>query len=411
MKILLYNAHREWWFGRSVKWWLHRRPWKAKYKYILDGLLNDYVVAIFVPLSSNFFKQTLTKLEIVLWAKLNGLSAKNLKVEFSLEIVKNYDLVFSSYNHNISDLTPEHDFRVYKDFCQRIQGKHLLLFNHYPYNIQKSIERLKEIKFDFFMAENNLSKNSKFFRKYFAQFLNVKFFVVPFQARASFKKEVPYPQRANMALAVGTVSVDMSQEKDFMDFFESPMLQPIRNQIHYSDEGQLNNLIQKQTSHINEVTKKNNITMGAGVKAVRNTTGLLEKGLALYNNIFLHGQKHYHSLDLSSLFNSYKYHIVGEEVVSLPGISFIEGMACGSLYIGLDDPMYEIYGMEPGKHYWSYDGTFSDLLLQIQYLNSVPRLADKIAVNGYELVCSNFRPETVYHNHIKTFVESLNEKK
>ena len=42
------------------------------------------------------------------------------------------------------------------------------------------------------------------------------------------------------------------------------------------------------------------------------------------------------------------------------GIGFVEGMACGSAYIGLDDPMYKDIGLIPGKHYIIY-GTLEDL--------------------------------------------------
>ena len=48
-------------------------------------------------------------------------------------------------------------------------------------------------------------------------------------------------------------------------------------------------------------------------------------------------------------------------------LGFVEGMACGSAYIGLDDPMYKDIGLIPGKHYITYDGTLEDLKSKIAY--------------------------------------------
>jgi hypothetical protein len=56
-------------------------------------------------------------------------------------------------------------------------------------------------------------------------------------------------------------------------------------------------------------------------------------------------------------YNKYKMFINAEEVIGLPGIGFVEGMACGTAYIGLRPPMYEDIGMEDRVHYIGYDGS------------------------------------------------------
>ena len=66
-------------------------------------------------------------------------------------------------------------------------------------------------------------------------------------------------------------------------------------------------------------------------------------------------------------FNDYKMHFLGEEILGVPGIGFVEGMACGSAYIGLDSPMYRDYGLIPGIHYISYDGTKEGLRKTVEY--------------------------------------------
>ena len=69
-------------------------------------------------------------------------------------------------------------------------------------------------------------------------------------------------------------------------------------------------------------------------------------------------------------FNEYKMCLVGEEILGVPGIGYVEGMACGCAYIGLDSPMYRNLGLIPGVHYISYDGT-KEGLRQVIELNTI----------------------------------------
>lgn len=96
-------------------------------------------------------------------------------------------------------------------------------------------------------------------------------------------------------------------------------------------------------------------------------------------------------------FNDYKMHIVGEEVLGIPGIGFVEGMACGSAYIGIDSPMYRDMGLIPGEHYITYDGTPEGLRTTIEYWQR-PENQDeleRIASNGYRFVTENFNGQRV----------------
>ena len=60
-------------------------------------------------------------------------------------------------------------------------------------------------------------------------------------------------------------------------------------------------------------------------------------------------------------FNEYKMCLIGEEILGVPGIGFVEGMACGCAYFGKRG-YYEDYGMKEGVHYIAYDGSPDDLL-------------------------------------------------
>ena len=87
--------------------------------------------------------------------------------------------------------------------------------------------------------------------------------------------------------------------------------------------------------------------------------------------------------------------VVPEEANDLPGIGFVEGMACGSAYIGLDDRMYKDIGLIPGKHYITYDGTLEDLKSKIIYYQKNNDELEAIALAGCNFVRKNFNGNSV----------------
>ena len=78
-----------------------------------------------------------------------------------------------------------------------------------------------------------------------------------------------------------------------------------------------------------------------------------------------------------------------EELVGMPGIGFVEGMACGCAYIGLNHDMYRCLGLEPGIHYITYDGTLEDLRKVILYYKQRPEEVKNIADTGCRYVRKN----------------------
>lgn len=111
-----------------------------------------------------------------------------------------------------------------------------------------------------------------------------------------------------------------------------------------------------------------------------------------YNRLNVGKQKKYYSFDMVEAFNSYKMCIVGEEILGIPGIGFVEGMACGCAYIGQDMPAYRDWGLVPGVHYITYDGSKEDLKRVIEYyqMDEHQEELEKIAKTGCEYVRTNF---------------------
>ena len=112
----------------------------------------------------------------------------------------------------------------------------------------------------------------------------------------------------------------------------------------------------------------------------------------LHDKFFLGHQKKYYSFDMVEKFNDYKMCVVGEEINGLPGIGFVEGMACGCAYFGQTVGYYEDYGMKEGVHYIGYDGTLDDLKAKIGYYQQPEHQQEleTIAKAGCEFVRSHF---------------------
>jgi hypothetical protein len=109
-------------------------------------------------------------------------------------------------------------------------------------------------------------------------------------------------------------------------------------------------------------------------------------------------QGDYYKKDIVEIYNSYTMFAVPEEICGLPAIGFVEGMACGSVYFGLDDPMYRDIGMYPGIHYVSYDGTVVDLMSNVNYYQEHPVELIKIRDAGYKFVLEKLNSVAIYSN-------------
>lgn len=111
-------------------------------------------------------------------------------------------------------------------------------------------------------------------------------------------------------------------------------------------------------------------------------------------------------------FNDYKMCIVAEEALGLPGIGFVEGMACGCAYLGIDSPMYRDYGLIPGTHYITYDGTREGLRKTIEYYQASEHQEElgRIAKTGCEFVRKNFQGNVVAEHLLKELVHLRDEK-
>jgi hypothetical protein len=261
--------------------------------------------------------------------------------------------------------------------------------------LQSGSQQGKKLKIDYFIAENNLSKNSLFFKTYFPWYKN-DFITLPFIFQKRFKKNKLFDNRKNKCLATGTI-VDINETHEpkefntFKDFFKTSTLQPLRKEI-YDKKQSLGETIDCRISVLYEhklrITKDKNPFIQVFDKV---------------NNAFRSTKRSYFDFDIVKEYNNYKMFINGEEINDLPGIGFVEGMACGTAYLGKIDPMYKDLGFIPGIHYIGHNGTLADVQKKIKMYQSRPEQLKKIAEAGHRLIRDKFNSKVV----AKKFIDDL----
>ncbi len=252
-----------------------------------------------------------------------------------------------------------------------------VLFGNHFISINSPLD-LKKAGINAFVNEVDLSGN-----EFVSTYFNAKEadnLITPYSFQSRFVSKKAFSERKNKAMAVGTSStcaIVPDQYKLYRDFFKTELIQPMRQQI-YERQEELSNVIDCYISSI------------------------LEN----------HGrQSGYTSFDMVETFNNYRMFACPEELVGMPGIGFVEGMACGCAYIGLNHDMYKGLGLRPGYHYIPYDGTLEDLRRVIRYYMQRQDEAQEIAKRGCEYVRENFNTSAIARSFETQLLASYNKYK
>jgi hypothetical protein len=260
---------------------------------------------------------------------------------------------------------------------------------HYAYHPSVGAENLRILCPDLMVAENDLKKNSKFFVRYFDD-VSGGFYHLPYVAGLRFQRRVDFANRVNKLGVTGSITYKM-RDPEFIEFFGQNELQPMRRKI-YEQRERLSDRIESFIYDLDE-SRRTDAQSDAGAIA----SAAQAKSTAM--------QRNYYNADIVEFFNRYTMFAVPEEICDLPGIGFIEGMACGSAYLGIDDPMYRDIGMIPGTHYVAYDGTVEGLLAKVSYYQVHREELGRIADQGYRFAQEQLSGESVY----ASFLERLNK--
>lgn len=250
---------------------------------------------------------------------------------------------------------------------------------------RKHSQLMEVLQPDVMINEANLAKNCKIFQTFY-NWCQADWYVYPFVYQERFKCMKPFSERQNKVFSTGTITY--KDYPDFLEVYGDACDQPIRKYVK-DHQQELQGLIDCYNSDFSENANKKMTVKEKDGKLTR-----LIKGV--YYKFFASQQTSYFSFNMVEKFNDYKMFIIGEEVLGIPGIGFVEGMACGCAYIG-QRGYYEDYGMQEGIHYIGYDGTPDDLLDKVRYYQK-PEHQEKleqIAHNGYEFALSHFNGQVI----------------
>lgn len=390
MRIVFVNLHGNEFLVKTVNKILFKQSIAIKHKYFLDYLLSrdDVEVCSYINkrglslsyTTRNSFLQSFRFLEHRFVMRKNGIPLKKIKVLKSENEIKHDDLI-------IMYQLLGHEF----DFQKRPNAFIALSQLHFSLNNAVAIEKLRP---DLMYNESNMQKRFIGFNDNFGWF-DKDYLVVPFVFAERFKVLKPFAERKCKAVSVGTVTYP-----DYLvKYYGHNCLQPARKQV-YDNAKELEPWIDCFNSNYLEDDKVTN-----SKRSDQAVTKVLKR---LHDKFFVGHQKKYYSFDMVEKFNDYKMCVVGEEIVGLPGIGFVEGMASGCAYIGQTVGYYEDYGMKEGVHYIGYDGSLDDLKSKISYYQKPEHQQEleAIAKAGCEFVRSHFNSKAAAESLLNNLFEA-----
>jgi hypothetical protein len=345
-------------------------------KYLIDEK-KDWAIYInnrgssFERLHDSRYLKWALVLECYICLLLNGINPFKVQIITNGDKLRESDFLFA-YIHYPNDL----------ENFKNLKGKKLLHMNHFYAGpgIERNAKMIDGIGIDYFVAEVDLSKNSEFFDKYFGHY-GKRTLLLPYTFQERFKNMKPFEERKNLAVATGTF-LRFESDGNLADFFNTATLHPMRLAI-YDNKHALSGKIDSYIADYYEDTPVERVLL------IKKTfIGKITRWFLV--NFVIGRQKKYRSFNIVDKYNEYKMSVIPEEIIGLPAIGFVESMACGCAYIGINDPMYRDIGLIPGKHYIAYDNTIDGLQKVIGFYQDKPRELQMIAETGYNHVLKYF---------------------
>lgn len=391
-RVIFINLHTSWMLVRNSEVIYFKTSAALKHRYILDYLLGnpEYEVCNFitkdgfslVPSNGGILNKLhcLRFWENKIILKKNGIDPKKITVIMKTSDIRPDDIVVL---YNIMGKT---NYEV----APEIRGFKVLSMLHF-HGRKTENELMEKANFQCYFNEVDLSKSSELFNKYYH--VERPWIVIPFVFADRFKNIKPFSERQNKCFSTGTITY--KEHKEFISVYGDPCDQPARKFVKDNPEFFKDTVDCYSSDYLED---------NAGKKYKEGENKLIRLYKKFYNLTHVGKQKKYFSFNMVEKFNEYKMHLLGEEILGIPGIGFVEGMACGSAYIGLDSPMYRDYGLIPGVHYIAYDGTKEGLRATVEHYQKPENQAEleRIAKAGCEFVRKNFCGRMVAENLIES---------
>ncbi len=379
-RIIFINLHGNEFLVKTLNKIIFGQSVAVKHRYLLDYLLDrdDIEVCTYINkrglslsyTTRNTLLQSFRFIEHKIAMRKNGISQNKITVLKKESDIRPDDIIIAYSYYGPCQL----DFHKTPDATRVICQIH---FGTQHSDVEKRFNPIAMYN------ESNLQKYSGMWCRDLPWF-NSKFITIPFVFEPRFKLIIPFNQRQQKAVSVGTITY----MHNITDFYGDPCAQPARRNCRnlakerpdIIDSFNFDYLENKQSKE----TKQSNNPI---TKTIQRLKAKITGG----------HQKQYYSFNMVEKLNSYKIAVVGEEIMGIPGIGFVEAMACGCAYIGQTTGYYEDYGMKEGVHYIGYDGSKKDLTDKIEYwmLPQNQERLEQIADAGYNFVRTHFNKEVV----------------
>lgn len=397
-RVVFINLHTSWMLVRNSRVIYFKTSAALKHRYILDYLLNsdEYEVCNYitehgfslVPREGGALNKLhcLRFLENQTILKKNGINPKGITILTKADEIRPDDIVI------LYNIMGKSNYEV----AGNINAFKALSMLHFHGRKQEN-ERMEKADFQCYFNEVDLSKSSELFQKFY----HVKrpWIVIPFVFAERFQNIKPFKERQNKCFSTGTITY--KEHEEFISVYGNPCDQPARKFVKDDPEYFKDTVDCYSSDYLED---------NAGKKYVEGENYFIRMYKKIYNLTHVGQQKKYFSFNMVEKFNDYKMHLLGEEILGVPGIGYVEGMACGSAYIGLDSPMYRDLGLIPGIHYISYDGTKEGLRKTVEYWQKAENQEEleQIAQRGCAFVRENFNGKKVAEKLMSELVRQKN---
>jgi hypothetical protein len=426
MDIVFHNPHAIW-FKENISCYFAGTKSISKYDYLFEYVYkSNSRIRVLVDTScrASLFRGSLKFIDnpvydFYAWVILNRLSFSKFEIISDVRKLKETDVLFSFLYGSFTyvDITEFDEPTLFLNRLKSTNAFKVVHLTHYGYNPEFGSRNTQLAGIDLFVGENNLHKNSGFFRNFFS-WCHKDVLVLPYVPQERFKAKKEFSKRVNKALSTGTLTHKIL-DPNFIQFFGSDCLQPMRHELSQSAQNfelYIDSLITKIQEYrvVGKDLKMSILEMpGARIKGFfkylfgdpYRVFSLLYKYVFSSTFSSLKNENTYYNMDIVESYNNYQMFIVPEEIIGMPGIGFVEGMACGCAYIGIVDPMYQDIGLIDGVHYIGYDGTLDGLIAKISYYQEREDELEVIARQGHNFVTEKFKGDLV----AKTFIEKLFE--
>lgn len=388
-RIIFVNLHGNEFIVKTLNKIIFKQSVAIKHKYLLDYLLKQDDIEVCTYLNdksfslsyshANIIPKWLVKLEHKYCMKKNHIASKKITILTQEDEIKKDDILIV-YNYYAN----QYDFKK-RPNCT-------IAISHIHFNTSNS-EKMRLLDPDIIYNEANFSHGSKIYDHFYSWYKN-HFEVIPFVFAERFKPIKPFKERKNLCFSTGTITY-MS---NITPYYGDPCAQPARKQI-VTHKKELQGLVDCYNSDYLEDTEKKQLKSNHIFAQIYNL---------IYSKLYSGRQKKYYSFNMVEKFNDYKMCLVGEEIMGIPGVGFVEGMACGCAYIGQTIGYYEDYGMKEGIHYIGYNGTIEDLKAKIKYYQMPEHQEEleKIAKTGCEFIRKNFCAEKIAQKLINSIKDA-----